>query len=176
MQAQDVIDFKKMDWHKVDREKAEFIYREALEHHESIIADNNRINDKALGLLSFTMPIMAALVGYFAVTWGSASFPLFTAAAISCLSLFIIMVLLLLIIVPRGIYPRTGSPGAYFTADYYKRDMRGLFIGNITNLHDAILHDRKTMYLRGHLFGAAVILCAAFPVVSFLAVLFFHRN
>jgi hypothetical protein len=147
-----------------------------LEHHESIIADNNRINDKALGLLSFTMPVMAALAGYFAVTWGSVSIPLFAAAVVASISLFGIMVLLLLIIVPRGIFAGTGSPGAYFTADYYKRDMRGLFIGNITNLHDAILHDRKTMYLRGRLFKAAVILCAVFPVVSILAFLFFHRN
>jgi hypothetical protein len=122
------------------------------------------------------MPVMAALAGYFAVTWGSASVPLFAAAAVSSLFLFAIMILLLLIIVPQGIFQGAGSPAAYFTADYYKRDMRQLFIGNTINLHNTILHDRKVMYARARLFRAAVVLCAVFPVVSILVFVFFHQN
>jgi hypothetical protein len=174
MLAQDNIDFKNIDWGTVDLKKAEFIYREALEHHESIIADNNRINDKALGLLSFTMPVMAALAGYFAITWGSTSIPLFAATVSSCLSLFGVMVLLLLIIVPRGIYPGTGSPAAYFTADFYKGDMRHLLIGNIMNLHTSIMHDKKIMYTRGAILRAVVFLCAVFPAASFIVFLCLH--
>jgi hypothetical protein len=168
MYAQEVIDFNNIDWNTVDREKAEFIYREALAHHESIIADNNKINEKALGLLSFTMPIMSALAGCFAVIWGSVSLPLFVAAAAGCLSLFVIMILLLSIIVPRGIYPGTGSPGAFFTADYYKGDMRHLLIGNIITLQSSIIHDKKVMYIRGNILRVVILLCAGFPAASLI--------
>ena len=176
MQAQDTIDFSKIDWEIVDKEKAEFIYQEALEHHRGIIENNNKINDKALGLLSFTMPIMAALAGYFAISWGKETGPLFTTAITACIFLFVIMILLLLIVAPRGIFEGAGSPGAYFTADYYKRDMKGLYVGNIVDLQKSILHDRKILNIRGWFFRIAIILCAAFPVVSFLVFLLCRRK
>ena len=175
MQANDNIDFSKIDWDTVSKHKAEFIYNEALEHHRGIIENNNRISDKALGFLSFTMPIMTALAGYFIVSWGTTSKPLFYAGASAFIFLFVILFFLLLIIIPRGIYEGTGSPSAYFTDDYYKRKMRGLYIGNITNLHNSILHDRKILNQRGFFFKVAVILCAIFPAISFLVFLFYPR-
>jgi len=175
MQVQDNIDFSKIDWDEVYKEKAAFIYQEALEHHRGIIENNNRINDKALGLLSFTMPIMAALAGYFAISWGTASKPLFYAALCACFFLFAVVLFLLLVIIPRNVYEGYGSPGAYFTANYYKRNMLGIYVGNITNLHNTIIHDRKIMVQRGLIFRIAVILLAVFPVASFLVFLLCPR-
>jgi len=103
MQANVNIDFSKIDWDSISEDKAEFLYKEALEYHKGIIENNNRINDKALGMLSFTMPIMTALAGYFAITWGTASQPLLFAAICACVCLFVIVFNLLLILIPRGI-------------------------------------------------------------------------
>jgi len=176
MRAKDDIDFSAVDWDSVDEGKAGFIYREALEHHKGIIENNNRINDKALGLLSFTMPIMTALAGYFAISWGGGSPALFAAALAACVFIFAVVVCLLLVIIPRGVFRGEGSPGAYFTGEYYKRDMRGLLVGNIVDLHGCILHDGKTLGRRGRLFGAAVVLCACLPAVSFLVFLLWPAN
>lgn len=176
MQALNDINFSKIDWKSVDEKKAEFIYKEALEHHKDIIENNNRISDKAIGLLSFTMPIMTALAGYFAIAWGSVSNPLSLAAGFAGFCLFVITINLLLILMPRGINNGTGSPGAYFTGEYYKRDMRELLVGNITNLHNAILQDRIVMNKRALNFRVAVTFCAILPVVSFLAFLLCPRN
>jgi len=172
MQANANIDFSTIDWHSVSEEKAKFIYNEAIEHHQGIIANNNRISDKALGMLSFTMPVMAALVGYFAISWGNVAPSLFLAAVSACVFLFGILFLLLLIIIPRGINEGAGSPSAYFTDDYYKRNMRELYVGNIVNIQSSIAIARKVMKKRGLYFKIAVILCAVFPAVSFLAFLF----
>jgi len=176
MQARDNIDFSAIDLDSITQEKAEFILQEALEHHRGIIENNNRINDKALGMLSFTMPIMTALAGYFAISWGNVSPPYFCAALVACICLLVIVFCLLLILIPRGINQGTGSPSAYFTDEYYKRDMRGLLIGNIINLHNCILSDRELMYERAHSFRIAVTFCAILPVVSFLAFLLFPEK
>jgi len=176
MQAQDNIDFSKIDWKLIKKKKAEFIYKEAMEHHKNIIENNNRINDKALGILSFTMPVMTALAGYFAITWGKNSRPLLLAAIFAFICLFVIIFNLLLILIPRGINQGAGSPGAYLTGDYYKRNMRGLFIGNIINLHSCILQDRKLMDERAFKFRIAVTFCTILPVVSFLAFLLCPQN
>jgi len=173
MQAKNNIDFTKIEWDKIDREKAEFIYNEAVEHHKGIIENNNHINDKALGMLSFSMPIMTALAGYFAITWGKVSQSLFAAAVCAGLCLLIIVINLLLILIPRGINFAAGTPGAYFTGEYYKRDMREIFIGNITNLHNCIMQDRIVMNKRAYLFRIAVTFCAILPVTSFLAFILF---
>ena len=174
VKAQDIIDFKNIDWGKVDREKAEFIYREALDNHRGIVDNINVINSKASGMLSFTMPVMAALVGFFAATLGAVSVSLFAASLCAGLFLFLILLLLLFVMMPQGIFPGTGSPGAYFTADFYKGDMRHLLIGNIMSLHEAVIHDKRVLYTRGRIFRIAVVLCAALPAASFIVFLCFQ--
>ena len=171
MQSEKKIDFTKIDWKSVTKEKAEFLYKEAVEHHKGIIEDNNRINDKAIRMLSFTMPIMTALAGYFAISWENVSLPLLFAGSTAGVFLLITVFLLLYIIIPRNIFQGPESPGAYFTDDSYKRDMRKLFIGNIISLHNCILHDRKVMKKRDFHFRLAVTACAILPVASFIAFL-----
>jgi hypothetical protein len=175
MQAIDNIDFSKIDWNSISEGKADFLYKEALEHHKGIIEDNNRINDKALGMLSFTMPIMAALAGYFAITWENVSCSLLIAASWAGFCFLVITYNLLKILIPQSINQGAGSPGAYFTDEYYKRDMREMFIGNITNIHNCILQDRKVMNKRAMNFRLAVTFYAILPVTSFLAFVFSHQ-
>jgi hypothetical protein len=175
MQAQDAIDFKAIEWNAVDEKKAAFIYQEALEFNRGILENINVINDKAMGLLSFTMPIMAALVGFFVVSWANTSAPLFAAAVTACSALFLVLVFLLAAIVPYGIHSGTGSPMAYFTAEYYKGDMRALLIGNTITLCDKITANQKTLCARGYLFRSAILVCAVFPLVCFMVFGLFHH-
>ncbi|MDR3173012.1 MAG: hypothetical protein LBU19_02070 [Treponema sp.] len=168
MRAQDSIDFRTIDWTAVDREKAEFIYRDALEFNRGILENINVINDKAMGLLSFTMPIMAALVGFFVVSWANTSASLFAAAVTACAALCLVLIFLLVVIVPYGIHSGTGSPMAYFTAEFYKGSMKALLIGNIMTLCDKITANQKILYLRGYLLKIAVLLCALSPFVCLM--------
>jgi hypothetical protein len=175
MQADKTIDFSQIDWQAVDEEKAAFIYREGIEFNRAVLENINVINDKAMGLLSFTMPIMTALVGFFVVSWANTSAPLFAAAVTAGSALFLVLILLLAVIVPYGIHSGTGSPMAYFTAEYYKGNMRALLIGNTMTLCEKITVNQKTLYLRGYLFKAAILVCALFPIICLMVFrLFLH--
>jgi hypothetical protein len=175
MRAKDVIDFRTVEWTAVDEEKAAFIYREALEFNRGLLENINVINDKAMGMLSFTMPVMAALVGFFVVSWANTSTPLFAASVTACSALFLVLVFLLAVIVPYGVRSGAGSPMAYFTAEFYKGNMRALLIGNIMTLCEKSTANQKILYRRGCLFRAAVLACAIFPLVSLMVFGLFHR-
>jgi hypothetical protein len=168
MQADKTIDFSQIDWQAVDEEKAAFIYQEAIEFNQGVLENINVINVKAMGLLSFTMPIMAALVGFFVVSWAKTSAPLFAAAVTSCSALFLALIFLLAAIVPYGIHSGTGSPMAYFTVEFYKENMRALLIGNIMALCEKITANQKILCLRGRLFRAAILVCAIFPIICLM--------
>lgn len=174
MKANDTVDFSTVDWADVDEKKASFIYNEALDNYRGTIENINVINNKAMGMISFTMPLVAALAGFFAVTWGNASLPLFAAALCAASFLFIVLVLLLLILAPKGVLPGAASPAAYFTADFYRGDMRHMLIGCIVTIQKAIDHNKKVMHRRGGVFRWAVILCAAFPAASLIVFLVCH--
>ena len=64
MKKQETMDFKKMDWSKVDREKAEFIYNEAAEYNDRLIESINNLNSKASSLLAAALPVFSAAAGF----------------------------------------------------------------------------------------------------------------
>jgi hypothetical protein len=173
MQADKTIDFSQIDWQAVDGEKAALIYREGIAFNRGVLENINVINGKAMGLLSFTMPVMTALVGFFVVSWATTSLPIFAAAVTACSALFLVLIFLLTVIIPYGIHSGTGSPMAYFTAGYYKGDMRALLIGNIITLCERITANQKVLYMRGYLFKAAILVCAAFPILCLMVFLLF---
>ena len=166
MQANANIDFKKIEWESVDSAKAEFIYNEAIARLDSIHKNIDGITNKAIGMLSFSLPILTALTGYFVLQWGNVSAPLLATSICAAIFLFAILVLLLLILLPRGLNSAQGEPAAYFTSDYYKNDMANIFRGNIQTLQQYINEDMGIMHWRGNLFRAAIILYTAFPVVT----------
>jgi hypothetical protein len=166
MKQQNSIDFTKIDWLKIDGKKAEFIYNEAVARLESIHKNIDGITNKAVGMLSFSMPILTALTGFFVLQWGALSVPLFAASICSAVSLFAILILLLLILLPRGINSARGGPEAYFKDDYYQGDMGSIFMGNIQTLHRHIIEDQEIMYLRGNLLRAVIVLFSAFPLIT----------
>jgi hypothetical protein len=169
MKVRDVIDFSKIEWEKVDEEKAKFIYGEAVGRLASIHKNIDGITGKALGMLSFSLPVLTALTGFFVLQWGEISVPLVAATVCSVVLLSAIMVLLLLILLPRGVNSARGEPGAYFTDGYYLRGMADILKGNIQTLHRYIIDDGAVLYWRGSLFRAAVALFAAFPLLVSVA-------
>jgi hypothetical protein len=54
-------------WDEIDEEKSKFIYGEAVAHLDSIHNNDEFITSKAIGILSFSLPILAALTGFFVV-------------------------------------------------------------------------------------------------------------
>jgi hypothetical protein len=166
MKANRNIDFSAIEWASIKDKKAEFIYNEAIARLDSIHKNNDGITNKALGILSFSMPILTALVGFFALQWGALSAPLFAASVCSAIFLFVIHVLLLFILLPRGLNSAQGEPAAYFTGGYYKNNMDDILRGNIQTVHQYIIEDSKILYFRGNLFKAVIVLFAAFPFVA----------
>jgi hypothetical protein len=61
-QKKTAIDFKKMEWSKVDRQKAEFFYNEAVEYNDTLIAAINNLNGKAFSLLAMALSVLSAAV------------------------------------------------------------------------------------------------------------------
>ncbi|MDR0322333.1 MAG: hypothetical protein LBI28_12600 [Treponema sp.] len=166
MQAQKDIDFSKIKWSKITREKAEFIYNEAIARLDSIHRNNDIITNKAIGMLSFSLPILAALTGYFILQIKELSTPLLAMSICAGVFLFAILVLLLLILLPRGINSAQGEPSAYFTDNYYLSSMLNILKGNIQTLHQYIKEDGTIQRERANLFNAAVVLFAIFPIIS----------
>jgi membrane protein implicated in regulation of membrane protease activity len=165
---QNSFDFSVIDWEKIDREKAEFIYGEAIARLDSIHKNIDGITNKALGILSFTMPVLTALVGFFLVQWGNLSIAFFSASVCAVIFLFAMLVLLLLILLPRGVNSAQGEPETYFTDGYYLNNMDTIYKGNIQALHNSINEDRTILNIRGKLFRAAIVLLAAFPLAASL--------
>jgi hypothetical protein len=169
MRKQDTIDFKHVDWGKIDREKAEFIYGEALGRLDSIHQNNDGMTNKALGLLTLAVPMLAALVGFFAVQWGGLSIPFLAASVCAAAMLFATVIFLLLVLLPRGINPGRVEPAQYFTDGYYKNNMENIFKGNIQSMRKMIDEDFAILTSRGSLFRVAILLFSAIPVVSGIA-------
>jgi membrane protein implicated in regulation of membrane protease activity len=166
MQAQDNNIFPAVDWASISEKKAEFIYNEAIARLDSIHKNNDGITNKALGILAISIPIMTALVGFFVIRWGNISTALFVTSICAIVFLFAILVVLLLILLPRGINSAQGEPSTYFTGDYYLQEMENIYKGNIQTLQQYINEDRKILCFRGNLFRAAVLLFASFPAIT----------
>jgi hypothetical protein len=162
-------DFSTVDWGKIDREKAEFICGEALGRLDSVHQNNDGITNKALGLLTLAVPLLAALIGFFTVRWGGLSAPFLAASACAAAVLFATVIFLLLVLLPRGVNPGRVEPVQYFTDNYYKNNMEDIFKGNIQSLQKMIDEDLAVLVSRGNLFRVAVLLFSAIPVASGIA-------
>jgi hypothetical protein len=169
MRARDTIDFKHIDWKKIDREKAEFFYGEALGRLDSIHQNNDGMTNKALGLLTLAVPLLAALIGFFAVQWGSLFMPFLVASVCAAVILFATVIFLLLVLLPRGINPGRVEPAQYFMDGYYKNNMENIFKGNIQSMQKMINEDLAILTSRGSLFRVAILLFSAIPAASGIA-------
>ena len=165
MKTQNKVDFSNIEWSKIDREKAEFIYNEAIARLDSIHKNNDGITNKALGMLSFSLPILTALVGFFILQYGILSTPYQAISICSIIFLSVILVLLLFILIPKEISTAQGGPSAYFSDGYYLGSMTDIFKGNIQTVQQCIYEDSTVQRKRAILFKAAVLLYAFFPIV-----------
>jgi hypothetical protein len=168
MDPQKSIDFDKIDWSKIGKKKAKFIYDEAIARLDAIHKSNEGITNKAISMLSFSLPVLTAFTGYLILQWESITIPSRAMSICSIVSLVAILVLLLLILLPKGINTAQGEPSAYFTDDYYKNSMTDIFKGNIQTLHQYINDDYTIQETRANLFKAAILLFAIFPIISTL--------
>jgi hypothetical protein len=174
MQAQDVIDFKKMDWSMVDREKAEFFYNEAVEHNDRLIESINNLNGKAFSLLAVALPVLSAAAGFLLGMWGDAGKrPVAVILLFASFGLAAAVILLLLAVFPISICLSKGTPASYFTGDFYKADMPHLFSFGIASLNTYIQHNLKIMKYRSRLLTAGTLAFIATPIVT-VAVFLLH--
>jgi hypothetical protein len=177
MRVKDVIDFKSMDWSKVDREKAEFFYNEAVEFNDRLIANINNLNGKALSLLATGLPVLSAAVGFLLSVWGdTGKEPLSMALIAASTGMFITLVLLILAVFPRGVYLGKGTPQAYFTDNFYKADLHHLFSFGIAALNKYINHNREIEAYRGRFLLAGILAFVATPLVTVGVFLIRHLN
>jgi hypothetical protein len=60
MKNQVRLDFAKIEWNMVDREKAEFFFKEAIEFNNKVIGDINTLNNKGFAILAISIPVLCA--------------------------------------------------------------------------------------------------------------------
>jgi len=168
MKAEKTIDFTEIDWSRIDKEKAEFIYGEAIARLDSIHKNNDIITNKALSMFSVTLPVLAALTGYLILQGANLSIPILAMSVCSILFLFAILVLLLLILVPKGINSAQGGPAAYFADNFYLYSMTDILKGNIQALYQNINEDSAIQEKRADYFRIAIVLFGSFPIISAL--------
>ncbi|MDR1506339.1 MAG: hypothetical protein LBI67_04490 [Treponema sp.] len=167
MQAQNVIDFKKMDWSKVDREKAEFFYNEATDHNDRLLESINNLNSKAFSLLAIALSILSATAGFLLSIWNEADKrPIAVILLFASFCLTAAVILLLLAVFPRSIYLSKGKPSSYFTGDFYKADMPHLFSFGIASLNTYIQHNQKIENRRSRFLVAGTVAFIATPIVT----------
>ncbi|MDR0290312.1 MAG: hypothetical protein LBI06_05190 [Treponema sp.] len=166
MQAQSKFDFTNVKWKKIDREKAEFIYSEAIARLDAIHKGNDAITNKATGMLSFSMPVLTALIGFIVSQWEVAKAPVLAASICASFFLLAILILLLFILIPKGINSAQGEPSTYLGNGYYLESMETFLKGNIEILQDYIEKDGFIQRSRADIYRAAVLLYAIFPVSS----------
>jgi hypothetical protein len=164
-QKKEAIDFKKIDWSKVDREKAEFFYNEATGYNDRLLESVNNLNGKAFSLLAVALPIMSAAAGFLLGTWNDADKrPAAVSLLFAFLGLTAAVILLLLAVFPRGKYLSKATPGSYFTGDFYKADMRRLFSFGVASLNTHIQHNQKIEKYRSRLLIAGATTFIATPI------------
>jgi len=168
MKPQNNIDFDKIDWSKIGKKKAKFIYNEAIARLDFIHKGNEDITNKATNMLSFSMPILTALTGYFIFKLENISIPFLAMSICAIILLFAILVLLLLILLPKAFNSAQGGPSAYLTEDCYLGSMTEILQGNIQILHQCIDEDHKAQDARAKLLKAAIVLFTGFPIISAL--------
>jgi hypothetical protein len=161
-----------VDLNAIDEKKAKFIYEEAMKFHQGMIESNDYITNKAYGFLSITMPIMIGLIGFLALRFRELYPPLSITAICACVFFLGIIILLLWILLPRGVSQGAGSPEAYLQDEYYKRDMRGIYIGNIETLDKYISQDSQIVLKRGKLLRIVIILYGTLPIACLLVYFF----
>jgi hypothetical protein len=161
------IDFKKIDWNRVDREKAEFFYNEAGGCNDRLVESINNLNSKAFSLLAVALPVQSAAVGFLIGIWEEAGLqPKAVILLFASFGLAAAVILLLLAVFPRSIYLSEGPPASYFTGDFYKADMLHLFSFGIASLNTYIQHNRKVEKYRARLLFAGMLALIATPIVT----------
>jgi hypothetical protein len=173
-----MIDFKKIDWSKVDKEKMEFFFNEAREYNNKLIDDLNSLNNKAFSLMALALPVASAVTGLLlsALNAGNGNAMIPSLIAAGC-GMGVTLVCLFLVVFPRRVYRSEGTPEMFFSGRYYKADMATILSGGIASFHKYILHNHKVMQRRTVCLVCGIIAFMATPIAAVSFFLAFHpRN
>ena len=160
------LDFNAIDWDMVNQKKAAFIHNEILQYNKELIDHMNIITSKVLGLFSLFLPLLVALAVFLIFNLSTLPQAMRITGIAAAVYLFILLLLLLYVLLPKAIVPLNGSPRAYFSQDFYKRDMRAILIGNITSMYTSIEKNKKIIHKRGKTCIIALYASACFPSLS----------
>jgi hypothetical protein len=158
MKNQKAIDFTKIDWKTVDREKIDFFFNEARDFNNKLIDDIQNLNNKIFSLLALTLPIISATMGYLLTVWGNKdkeplSWALLCASGGFAISLFFS----LLAFFPRPVFRGGGAPEVFFSGSWYKADIYTILSGGIASYHKFIIRNFKTMGYRNFLLRTGIV-------------------
>jgi hypothetical protein len=157
MKAKETIDFTKIEWDKVDIEKAQFFFQAAQNYNDKVIEDLVNTNNKAHTLICVMLPILSAAIG-FLLTRGEGQEKTIGILSLFSLILGIGLILLLVAIMPRKFYRGNGSPEQFFREDYYKNDMFRIYTGGIAASQKYIDQNYKLLAYRSGLITAGLCL------------------
>ena len=163
-------EWKEIDWAKVGKEKAIFLYQEAKETEHEVVAAINALNQKAFNLLTLTFPFLIALISALLSQWTVIDTAVRLAGLVMSGGLFLSAGSMFAALFPRQIFYVSASPDQYFAHDYYKGTMIEILHGNLRGAVRDITYNEKVLRHRGIFFRIGFALLMA---VTPLAVLTF---
>jgi len=173
MKAKETIDFTKIDWDKVDIEKAEFFFKAAQNYNNKVIEDLVNTNSKAYTLICVMLPVLSAAIG-FLLTRGEGQEKIIGILALFSLLSAIGLILLFVAIIPKKFYRGEGSPEQFFRGNYYKNDLFTIYTGGIAANQKYIDRNDKLLKWRNALItaGLSIFLGGLFVTMLVSAVLY----
>jgi hypothetical protein len=145
-----MIDWNEVDWNEVDKEKAEFIYNEALDAQREVVSELNAMNSKAFQLFTLVTPVLVAVLTGLLAWWHSAALPVRAAGVVFSSAMFVSAFCFAVAVWPRRVTWAASSPAPYFRTDYYRRDLLKIIHGNIEGAQRDIEVKRKALAVRGY--------------------------
>jgi hypothetical protein len=150
MKVKKEIDFTKIEWDRLDQEKLQFFFKEAVDCNDTLLYDINNLNSKAFQLLSILFPVLSAAIGFLLAIWGKeGKEPITIALIVASVGMILIVASLLLAVFPRQVYPGRLAPNMIFANSLYKAPITKLLADGIASYNSYIASNYNVMKYRG---------------------------
>jgi len=170
--AEKQIDFTKIEWNSLEKERLRFYFKEAVEANDAVLNSLRNINDKAYQFLTIASAMVAALAGFLFAVWGKVGKEAVAVAALcGCIWLGLIMIVLLLAVWPRTVESGRATPGSLFSSDLYKAPMETHLADGIASYHQYICSNRNVVKFRSGFLTAGIAGFLLIPLVAIVLLL-----
>ncbi|MDR0319901.1 MAG: hypothetical protein LBI28_00215 [Treponema sp.] len=156
------IDFSKIDWTKVDMEKAKFLFQEAQNDNNKIIEDITNMEKKAFRLISVVILILCAAIG---VLFLQGKDVIIESLVFVSFILGSGLIFFIAAVYPGKIFKGKALLDQFFEGGDYKEDVHKIYIRGIITYIKHINYNRKVLTVRTDLMRVGFALFVTILVI-----------